>query len=190
MWPLKSKEEKAFERRMAIKKTLNSMRNRIKELEVQVTKYVESARVAVREELPEQVKLARQAIKQTVAERKRMYKMLLNYEIIMQIRDNAEMNKQFLKGIAVLSKEMMMNTAMDMEKIQSDLNIALGRVEAQKEAMDDLITENESQFNSPSTNPDSEFISENEIDELIFAKEGTSPSTDVEKTIDDLGKKK
>jgi hypothetical protein len=70
----------------------------------------------MREELPDQIKLARDAIRLTEAERKTTYKMLLNAEIILQMKDMSEMTKEFLKTVQVLSKQMVANTGINVAR--------------------------------------------------------------------------
>ena len=51
----KSKAEKDFERKQKIKQQIRDFERRIIKLEEQIKKHIESAREAVRENLPEQV---------------------------------------------------------------------------------------------------------------------------------------
>ena len=59
----KSKAEKERERRMAVNKAMNELEKRIKKLENQEQVYINAARTAMREALPEQIELAKKALK-------------------------------------------------------------------------------------------------------------------------------
>ena len=91
----KSKAEKEQERRMLVKKSMRELEKRINKLKEQEATYVRAAQVAMREELPEQIKLAKEALKMTISERKRTYKMLLNAQIISQMKDMTAMTNEF-----------------------------------------------------------------------------------------------
>ena len=84
----KSKAEKEQERKMLVKKSMRELEKRIVKLKEQEGKYIQAAQLAIREQLPDQEKLAKEALKMTISERKRTYKMLLNAQIISQMKEN------------------------------------------------------------------------------------------------------
>ena len=82
----KTKEEKEAERRMLVKQSMKELEKRIRKLKEQEVNYIKAAKVAPEENLPRQIKLAKDALKMTVSERKRTMEMLINAHIISQMR--------------------------------------------------------------------------------------------------------
>ena len=113
----KSKAEKDFERKQKIKQQIRDFERRIIKLEEQIKKHIESAREAVRENLPEQVALTKAALTRTIQERKMTIRMKINFDVFNQLKDQAEANKMFLKSIKLLSEQMEAATSVDAQKV-------------------------------------------------------------------------
>ena len=89
----KSKAEKEQERKMLVRQSMRELEKRIQKLEAQQKNYIADARKAREEGLPDMELLAKNALKMTVTERKRTYRMLLQARIISQMKDmKLEMN--------------------------------------------------------------------------------------------------
>lgn len=182
----KSKAEKAQEKKMIVKKSMKELERRIVKLQAQEQKYIDATKIAIREELPEQIALARQALKVTIAERKRTYKMLLNAEIISQMKDMTSMTGEFLGAVQILSKEIAQNTGLNVAKIQTQLNIAMGKVSDQTDNLEQMLED--SQDNLDSYSSDKDVISDSDLDKLIYGG-ATNENANINSDIDEIKKK-
>ena len=171
----KSKEERKQEKKMAVRQSMKELEKRIKKLDSQKEIYIQQAQIAVKEDLPEQVELAKKALQMTITERKRTLKMLLNARIIEQMNDMTEMTTEFLKDIHVIAKQIAGNTTTDVRKINSDLKMAMGKVEAQTESLEDLM--DESQDTVGSFADENAKATDDEINALIYGNTGASAAS-------------
>lgn len=171
----KSKEEKERERRMLVRRSMKELETRIKKLKLQEEKYIKAAQVAIKEELPDQVKLAKQALRMTIAERKRTYKMLLNAEIISQMKDTTAMTKDFLQAVHVISKDIAGSASADMSKLSNELRAAMDKVSAQTEDLEEMLENSSEDFDDMNT--ESSMITDDEIDRMIYGA-GTEATAD------------
>ena len=165
----KSKAQKEQERKMLVKKSMKELEKRIAKLKEQEQVYINAARVAIREELPDQIKLATEALKMTRSEEKRTYKMLLNAQIISQMKDMTAMTNEFLGAIQVISKDIANTTTADMSKLTSDLRMAMDKVSEQTENLGEMLEESQdsvSDFTATST-----IVSDDEINALIYGQQ-------------------
>lgn len=184
----KSKEEKERERRLLVRKSMKELDNRIKKLKLQEEKYIRAAQVAIKEELPDQVKLAKQALKMTIAERKRTYKMLLNAEIISQMKDTTAMTKDFLQAVHIISKDIAGSTSADMNKLSGELRAAMDKVSAQTEDLESMLEDTQEDFDD--INTESSMVTDDEIDKLIYGASGANSTADglIDTELDQLKK--
>ena len=165
----KSKAEKEQERKMLVKKSMKELEKRIAKLKEQEQVYINAARVAIREELPDQIKLATEALKMTRSEEKRTYKMLLNAQIISQMKDMTAMTNEFLGAIQVISKDIANTTTADMSKLTSELRNAMDKVSEQTENLGEMLEESQdsvSDFTATNT-----IVSDDEINALIYGQQ-------------------
>lgn len=162
----KSKAEKEQERRMLVKKSMRELERRITKLKEQEGKYIQAAQVAIREQLPDQEKLAKEALKMTISERKRTYKMLLNAQIISQMKDMSAMTGQFLDAIHVISKDIAGSTTADMSKLTTDLKMAMDKVALQTENLGEMLEDSQEEMVDFSTS--SSLVSDSEIDSMVY----------------------
>ena len=162
----KSKAEKEQERKMLVKKSMRELERRIAKLQEQEGKYVQAAQIAIREQLPDQEKLAKEALKMTISERKRTYKMLLNAQIISQMKDMSAMTGQFLNAIHVLSKDIAGSTTADMSKLTTDLKMAMDKVALQTENLGEMLEDSQEEMVDFSAS--SSLVADSEIDSMIY----------------------
>ena len=162
----KSKAEKEQERKMLVKKSMRELERRIAKLQEQEGKYVQAAQIAIREQLPDQEKLAKEALKMTISERKRTYKMLLNAQIISQMKDMSAMTGQFLNAIHVISKDIAGSTTADMSKLTTDLKMAMDKVALQTENLGEMLED--SQEDMVDFSASSSLVADSEIDSMIY----------------------
>ena len=186
----KSKQTKQIEKKMLVRKTMNSMNKHIKELEEQKNVYINAAKMAKQKSLPTQYALAISGLKMTIAQQKKAYEMLLNFEITSQMKDMSLMTTEFLKGMGVLSKEMArLTNNKEFEKVQKQFEIAMEGMEMQTEKMDVFLDMNKSTFASHAT--DNNRISDDEIEALIEeqVKDDEISDSDLDKEIEEMRKK-
>ena len=162
----KSKAEKEQERKMLVKKSMRELERRIAKLQEQEGKYVQAAQIAIREQLPDQEKLAKEALKMTISERKRTYKMLLNAQIISQMKDMSAMTGQFLNAIHVISKDIAGSTTADMSKLTTDLKMAMDKVALQTENLGEMLEDSQEEMVDFSAS--SSLVADSEIDSMIY----------------------
>jgi hypothetical protein len=184
----KSKAEKEQERRMLVKKSMRELEKRINKLKEQEATYVRAAQVAMREELPEQIKLAKEALKMTISERKRTYKMLLNAQIISQMKDMTAMTNEFLQAIHVISKDIAGSTTADMNKLTGELKVAMEKVSEQTENLGEMLEESQDTVGDFTVG--SSLVSDDEIDKLVYGNSqgATSSTSDIDAELEMLKK--
>ena len=188
----KSKAQKEQERKAKVKQSMRELEKRIQKLRAQEAKYVEMAKVAMREELPDQIKLAEEALRMTISERKRTYKMLLNAQIISQMKDMAGMTNEFLGAIQVLSKDISKGTTADMSKLTTELRAAMDKVKDQTENLSELMEDSQDDISEFST--DNSLVSDDELKARIYgnatagAGEAAASDADIDAQLADLQK--
>ena len=190
----KSKAEKKLEQKLAIKKTLNSLNKQVNELENTKKSAIEKARVAKENGLTAEYNLALSLYRASVTQQKRAREMLLNFEITTQMKDMASLTKEFLKGLSVLSNEMVkLTNNKDFLKVQQQFEKAITGVETQAQQLDVMMDESEQKF-TEATN-DEEAISEEDfakiIDEVSLQEEMVSGDTasNIDEELKNLRKK-
>ena len=179
----KSKAEKEQERKMLVKRSMKELEKRIAKLKEQEQVYINAARVAIREELPDQIKLATEALKMTRSEEKRTYKMLLNAQIISQMKDMTAMTNEFLGAIQVISKDIANTTTADMSKLTSELRNAMDKVSEQTENLGEMLEE--SQDSVGDFTATSNIVSDDEINALIYGQQTPGAQQTTGNQIDD-----
>ena len=165
----KTKEEKEQERRMLVKQSMKELEKRVRKLKEQEAVYVRAAQTAQQENLPKQIQLAKDALKMTISERKRTMEMLLNAQIISQMRDMSAMTGEFLKAVHNISKSIAGTASQDVNKISAELKMAMGKVENQTENLADMLENSQDDVSDYSEGMTA--ISDEEVDQLIY---GTS----------------
>ena len=162
----KSKAEKEQERKMLVRQSMRELEKRIQKLEAQQKNYIADARKAREEGLPDMELLAKNALKMTVTERKRTYRMLLQARIISQMKDMNAMTNEFLKAVQVISKDIAASAGLDIAKITGDLKFAMDKVTMQTENPNDMLENSQDEVGEFSE--DNSVISDEEIDKMIY----------------------
>ena len=173
----KTKEEKEQERRMLVKQSMKELEKRIRKLKEQEAVYVKAAKVAQQENLPKQIQLAKDALKMTVSERKRTMEMLLNAQIISQMRDMSAMTGEFLKAVHNISKSIAGSTSQDVNKISAELKMAMNKVENQTENLADMLENTQDDMSDYSEGMSG--VSDDEIDQMIYGTAGASGASEI-----------
>ena len=132
-----NKKNKEIEKKMLIKKTINTMNKQIETLESQKKVFIEKAKYAKKNGLESQYNLALTGYKMTLAQQKRAQEMLLNFEITAQMKDMTMMTSEFLGGMGVLSKQMAkLANNKDFVKVQKQFEVAMANVETQTQQIE------------------------------------------------------
>lgn len=185
-----SKLDKEIEKKMLVKRTINSMTKQIDKLEEQKNMFIDRAKEARKHGLEAQFNLALSGYKMTLSQQKRAQEMLLNFEITSQMKDMSMMTKEFLGGMSVLSKEMSkLANSRDFVQVQKEFEQAMKAAEMQSQQMEIFMDMSQDTFSSSSSAQgakiaDSEF--KKLIDEMNSADGGDS---DIDSEISALKKK-
>jgi hypothetical protein len=173
----KSKAEKEFEQKQKLRQQTRDFERRISKLEDQVKKHIESAREAIRENLPEQVALTKTALTRTIQERKMTIRMKINFEVFNQLKDQAEANKQFLKSIKLLGEQMEAATSVDAQKIFAKFDMEVEKANDMIEEIQEQLDTQEDKYKKQDMTDIK--VTDSEIDNLIFGTV-SKPTTKVE----------
>lgn len=188
----KSKQRKEIEKKMLVKKTINSMNKQINRLEEQKQVFIDAAKRAKEKNLEPQFNLALSGYRMTVQQQKRAQEMLLNFEITAQMRDVTMMTTEFLRSLSVISKEMSkLADAKEFEKIQAQFEEAITAVETQTEQIDSFMELSQESFNQAGKAKDGKDITADDFEKYINeqASKDTLSSADIDKEIEELKKK-
>ena len=143
----KSKQQKELEKKMLVKRTINTMNKQINRLEDQKQVFIDAAKRAKEKDLDAQYNLALSGYKMTVQQQRRAQEMLLNFEITAQMKDVTMMTSDFLRGMSEISKEMTkLADAKEFAKIQSQFEEAMVAVETQTDQMDNFMEMSQETF--------------------------------------------
>ncbi len=186
----KSKSEKEIEKKMLIRRTINSMNKQIAQLEEQKKVFVEKAAAAKKNGLNAQYELALTGYKMTLLQQRRAQEMLLNFEITSQMKDMTMMTREFLGGMSVLSKEMA-KLADDKEfiEVQKQFEEAMGKAERQAEQMDLFMEMSSDTFQTAAGNAGA--VDDSQLREMIEREAGKDAFSDdaIEQELTQLRKK-
>ena len=188
----KSKQRKEIEKKMLVKRTINSMNKQINRLEEQKQVFIDAAKRAKEKNLEPQFNLALSGYRMTVQQQKRAQEMLLNFEITAQMRDVTMMTTEFLRSMSVISKEMSkLADAKEFEKIQAQFEEAITAVETQTEQIDSFMELSQESFNQAGKAKDGKDITADDFEKYINeqASKDNLSSEDIDKEIEALEKK-
>lgn len=188
----KSKQEKDLEQKLAIKKTLNNLNKQIADLEAKKKTAIEKARVARENGLTAEYNLALSLYRASVSQQKRAREMLLNFEITTQMKDMASLTKEFLKGLSVLSREMVkLTNNKDFLKVQQEFEKAITGVETQTQQLDNMMDKSEEKFTT-ATNTEEAISDEdfaNLVDEMSTQENANDDLANLDEELKNLRKK-
>ncbi len=188
----KTKQQKEIQKKMLVKRTVNSMNKQISRLEEQKKVFIDAAKRAKEKNLDAQFNLALSGYRMTVQQQKRAQEMLLNFEITAQMRDVTMMTTEFLKGMSVISKEMSkLADAKEFEKIQAQFEEAITAVETQTEQIDSFMEISQESFAAAGKAKDGQNISADDFEKYIMEASSSEQASneDIDKEIEELKKK-
>jgi hypothetical protein len=188
----KSKAEKEFEKKMVVKKTINSMNKQISTLEEQKNIFVEKAKEAKKKGLEAQYNLALSGYRMTYAQQKKAQEMLLNFEITSQMKDMTMMTSEFLKGMSLLSREMSkLADSKQFSKVQKEFEIAMNSVEEQSSQMEVFLESAETTFDAAASS-EKQNISDEDFEKMIdeeSAQDVGGTDAELDRQMEELKKK-
>lgn len=187
----KSKQQKEIEKKMLIKRTINSMNKQINRLEEQKQVFIDAAKRAKEKDLDAQFNLALSGYKMTVQQQKRAQEMLLNFEITAQMKDVTMMTSEFLRGMSSISQEMTkLADAKEFAKIQAQFEQAMTAVETQTDQMDNFMEMSQETFYNQSKDKSGK-MTDSEIEKFILEQVGQDELSgeDIEKEMQEIRKK-
>ena len=188
----KTKQQREIQKKMLVKRTVNSMNKQIARLEEQKKVFIDAAKRAKEKNLDAQFNLALSGYRMTVQQQKRAQEMLLNFEITAQMRDVTMMTTEFLKGMSVISKEMSkLADAKEFEKIQAQFEEAITAVETQTEQIDSFMEISQESFAAAGKAKDGQNISADDFEKYIMEASSSEQASneDIDKEIEELKKK-
>ncbi len=187
----KSKQQKEIEKKMLIKRTINTMNKQIDKLEEQKKVFIEAAKRAKQRDLDAQFNLALSGYKMTVQQQRRAQEMLLNFEITAQMKDVTMMTSEFLRGMSDISKEMTkLANAKEFAKIQAQFEEAMAAVETQTEQMDNFMEMSQETFYNAGKDKEGK-MSDEELEKFIMeqATQDELSSENLDKEMEEIRKK-
>ncbi len=187
----KSKQQKEIEKKMLIKRTINTMNKQINRLEDQKQVFIDAAKRAKQKGLDAQFNLALSGYKMTIQQQRRAQEMLLNFEITAQMKDVTMMTSEFLRGMSDISKEMTrLADAKEFAKIQAQFEQAMVAVETQTDQMDNFMEMSQETFYNQGRDKTGK-MSDEEIEKYIMeqASQDELSSENIDKEMEELKKK-
>ena len=187
----KSKQQKEIEKKMLIKRTINTMNKQINKLEEQKKVFIEAAKRAKQKDLDAQFNLALSGYKMTVQQQRRAQEMLLNFEITAQMKDVTMMTSEFLRGMSDISKEMTkLADAKEFAKIQAQFEQAMAAVETQTDQMDNFMEMSQETFYNAGKDKEGK-MSDEELEKFIMeqASQDELSSENLDKEMEEIRKK-
>ena len=184
----KSKAEKEFDKKMAIKKTINEMNKQIEKLEKSEQYFLDVAKKAKEQNLPSQLTLAINALKSTIAQKKKVQEMLLNFQIMTQTKDMLLTTSEFLKGMGSLSKDMAkLCNDKEFNKVSVQFEQAMMATEAQTERVETFLENSKDSFQNLTKIEDGGKVKDEDIYAILDAETNAEATGNEE--LDDIQKK-
>ncbi|GIW70690.1 MAG: hypothetical protein KatS3mg102_0232 [Planctomycetota bacterium] len=163
----KSKQERKLERDMEIRKGINACKRSIRELLRHEQEYIKKARRARQLGAEDQVRFLKRTIRQTAAQRRALERQLLAIETAAQRKNQMEMQGQFARSLAMISKSIAeVFGDINWAEVQANFEKAMLQAETfEQQAELFLEASQETMFTEKAF--DEEEVSEAEIDRLI-----------------------
>ena len=184
----KSKEEKEFEKKLVLKRTIAEMGKQLKKLEEQKDFYLEKAKEAKLHGLGNELSLAVSALKSAMSQEKRIREMKINFEIMVSLKDMLKTTSEFLNGMASLSKDMVKLTDdKQFAEVSKQFSLAMHSAEKQQERMEIFLENSKDSFSSVSDKGD---VSTKDIMSLVNEGLGQDgPADEVDSTLAEIESK-
>ena len=172
----KSKVEKEQERKMKVKRAIREFQKRIEKLKAAEAKYIKLAEIAVRENIPQMLDGVKKGIQMTRTEIKRTYSMLIQTELISQMKEMTDSTGDFFETVRMVSQAVEGVSAADMRKLTKDLNVAMEKIGETSEVLDEVMTETSEAVGE--FTDDHGLESDTVVSEAIYSQLGLDKPTD------------
>jgi len=180
----KSKEERKLERDMEIRRGINEFKRNLRSLERHEKEYLKKAKRAKQIGAPDQLEFIKRTLKQTASQRRLLERQLLAIETAAQRKDQAEMQGQFYRSLAAISRsigEVMRDV--NPAEAQKNFEKAMAQAETvEQQAQLFLEMSSETMFTEAAASED--LVKDEEIDRLIEAEVAHDESKLVDKEIE------
>ncbi len=184
----KSKEDKLIQQRMTVNATIGKMQQFIAELEPKKQLFIDKARQAKKIGASGQENSAKAALKHVVSQQRLAERMLVNFEIMANMRDLTEMSGEFLNGLTLMGKEMSKLTSkMNFESGEKELSKAMITAQVHTEKMTQFLDRMSMTVDSGFEEADS--VTDEEIDNIVGYDETAERSAlddEIDRKLNDL----
>jgi hypothetical protein len=184
----RARKRKEAKKKMMFKKIMNNMRRFVKQSERDQEKFIQRAAEAKIKGSSAQLKLAIDGLKMAVARKKKVEEMLLTFEIVLTIKESAELNKGFVDSMYTMSKDMIkIVDSENFEKVATKFEQAMDSIDYQNERTDELLDTTSTSFDN--LNEDGSTISDEEIEAIINGEAGDkvgSQNAEIDKKIAEI----
>ncbi|HIH03635.1 MAG TPA: hypothetical protein HA263_07250 [Methanoregulaceae archaeon] len=173
----KTQEERRIERNIQVQKTLGLFASRIKKLRKEEQGYLNAALEAKRVGGAQQLELAKRAIKETLAQRRRLDHQLLTLKIAVQMKEQAESQASFAQALQNVSRTIAdMFTSTNMVEVQKQFEMAMAKARSVEERVDLFLSNASTTMFGESLQAD-EIVTDAEIDRLIESEAAEAESS-------------
>ena len=128
------------------------------------------AEIAINEDLPQMLENVKSNIQITRSERKRTYSMLIQTQMLAQMKEMTDSTGEFFNTVRNISKAVAGTSVADMRKITADLQKAMDNIEQTNEVLTNVIEETNDAVGDLATNTALE--SSDKVDDAIYSKLG------------------
>lgn len=182
-----NKMAKEMKRKMAIRKTLTSIRKYIETLTAQQDRYLELAKTAKMKGANSQYALALNGLKACMVQKKKAEEMMLNIEIASQMRDLTQMTSSFLGTLQMVSKDMVKTTkSMDFAKVIGDFETAMGNVENSTQQLDVLLDSSSASYEGMFSGKDSAEMEKMVMEGISSENKATGLDAEIQADLDKI----
>ncbi len=165
----KSKAERKLERDMEIRKGINACKRSIRELKRHEQDYIKKARRAKELGAEDQLRFLKKTIRQTAAQRRGLERQLLAIETAAQRKNQMEMQGQFARSLASISKSIAeVFNDVDWVEVQHNFEKAMLQAETFEQQAELFLEASQETMFTEKAYDEGEF-SDEEIDRLIEA---------------------
>ena len=109
--------------------------------------------------------------------------MLLNTQVISQLKDMTSMTAEFLGTVKTISKSISQGTNVDVRKIGVDLAAAMESVGVQTDALEEILEDSQSAVSDPGLAGDT-LVSDDEIEQMIYGTSATAGAATSDSVLD------
>ena len=179
----KSKAERKLERDMEIRRGINECKRTIRGLEKHEKDYLQKAKRAKEMGANDQLAFIKKTLKQTYAQRRHLERQLLAIETAAQRKNQMEMQGQFARSLAAISKSIAeVFTDIDWVETQKNFEKAMAQAETFEQQAELFMEASQETMFSEAAHSE-ELVKDEEIDALIDVELGRDDSRAIEREL-------